>query len=470
MNTPDEPNDVPTSEDPIIPTEIQSDAPLDTPVTTEADNRLYLFLETISQTELVALINARRKVIGEDEFEINAARSGSYENLLALAYNDHSAESDRARAAITDIADKSLFAEKLERDGKVILAGTRTARGPSGKGKMVSGAAARIEFARRAGHLKRIPLYNSGFSLDVDAPGLEALNRFFNRAHDDNNQYGRQFGSHFYYFNDLLIKEAAIELMTSHIVSSNLRGWNRGPTLLKSIKLSEYKVIMNSLAAMMFPDGFKFTHICANPAGTCSHSDELLIDVNKLLRHNFMRLSDAAIAHMAKGDEIGQDDLIRYHTEIDITRKIRLGLYELELKHPSLSDYLDYGKTFNAEILKNTFAANNADIMRNLIFSYYKIYTPFIAQITLYDEAGAADLVTTDQETISHLLMRIQADDTTQVFVTELTRYIADTEISQICYPSTPCPVCGHQDPSGYHTVDPEHAFFIMCLMKLNPM
>ena len=437
------------------------------------DTKLRIFLETIPIEDITQLLEKRRLLLGDEDFATEVETIGTYENTLTLLYNDHSVESERSIESLSRItdADRPLFDQRLVQNGKTVLGSLLNPRRVSGQGKLVYGAEGRFDFAIKSGAMKRVSLYNSGFFVDIKAPTLSALNQFFTKAHNDTNQYGREFGAHFFYFNDLFIKEAVIELIEPIILNSNLRGWNRGTTLLRNIKLVDYKVILNAIAVLMFPDGFKFTHVCTNPAGTCTHHEERLIDILHLFRYNFAKLSTKCIMHMAEQKEVTAEQLAAYQTELGLgSRTIRHDThYEFELQVPSIASYLAYGKTFNGVILGSNFADNAVDIYRTLQYSYYRVYTPFISKLTFYDDKGVVDIATTDAEVISDQLAQIQANDPDLSLIKQLDGFIADTEITHIAYPAFACPVCGYIPETGYYTVDSEHAFFIMSIMRLVP-
>ena len=434
------------------------------------NTKLYAFLEILTLPELHALMTARQKLLGEKEFEAAITTPGSYENVLVtLIGSEHSNECVRSRKSIaTTVKDLSLFAPKLVREGKVIL-GTPTPRKASGKGAVVSGADAKAAFAIRSGRMKRVVLYNSGFTIDITQPDLFALNAFLDRAHDETNAYGRQLGAYFYYFDSLMIKEAIIDLITPLILNSSLKNWNQGQTLLRNIKIVDLRLILHAVGALMFPEGFNYTHICTNPNGKCSHQEELLIDLNKLVRHDFRKLPEDCIQYMSRQETATHQALSEYQSKLGFDgREIRYENWGFTMQVPSIVDILEYGKTFNGTLLSNVFVNDSSAVLKALMFSYYRIHTPFVSKLTLYDTDGSVDLVTTDRDTISDTLSVLQEKDKKRVLNTAIDQFIAESEVSHICYPTAPCPSCGYKPGSGYYTVDPERTFFTQAVMKLS--
>jgi len=475
----DDDNEVVPVEDTIVPPEVTI-VPVedeDSEVTEETSEevtpapviaKIRLFLESLDTEELSALVEARRRRLGDDAFIVSATSPGNYDYLLSELSGAHSIEADRSRASISSIKDSSLFNTKLVRGGKTIL-GTMKPHRAAGNGAMLTGADALAALAIRDKWMKRVPLYNSGFSVDIIAPTLSALNTFFNKAHDVTNSYGRQFGGLFFYFHDLMIKEAIVELVLPLIINSTLRNAKRGDTLVRNIKLVDLKLILNAIGALMFPDGFNFTHVCSNPDGSCTHHEEVLIDINKLARYDFSKLTDDCIHHMTRLTDITPTQLNIYQAQLGFNEvEIRYKQYGFTMQMPSLNDYLDYGRSYNSELLSNVFVSNPDAVVRAVMFSYYQIYTPFIAKLILYNEDDSVDFWTLDKDTITHMLLRLQSEDTEGTLIKNFDDFIANSEIGRICYPAVACPACNYVPGSGYYTVDPTLAFFIQSLMKLD--
>lgn len=451
------------TDDPII---VKNDE--DEIVSEVVEDKFRTFIESVSLKEMEDILIRRRDILGENKFKTAVGESGSYENIASTLLGEHSAEADRERDSIESIVDKSLFSTKLIHDGKTILGNQIPNRDP-GRGKLVSGADAKSAVAIREGRMKRVNLYNSGFIIDINQPNLSELNLFFNRAQDLTNSYGRQFGCYFFYYNGLIIEEALVELIQPLIRNSTLHNWNRGKTLLSNIKHNDLRVILNALGALMFKDGFKFTHVCSNPTGTCTHHEELLIDINKLTHHDFRKLSDANITHMSRRIEATQSTLADYHKGLGfVGREIRHGQFGFILQVPSILDHLEYGQVFNSALLSNTFVNNPSETERSLLFAHNRILTPYVSKLVIYEDNGDVDVITTDREVIADTLAHIQESDTEFSVNRAFDDYIRDTEISHICYPAPVCPACGHTPASGYITVDPVRTFFIQSIMKLN--
>ena len=404
---------------------------------------LKIFLQITGSESLVDLLAKRQEILGDDEFNLQILKDGTYENTLAAAVGDYSQEAERILTHMEKLGD-IVLENKFLRDGKVILSSLLTPSRGSREGRILTGREAQIEFAIKTGLMRRVPLYNSGFFIDIEAPNLSLLNNFFTKAHSKTLEYGRDFGAHFFYFNDLMAKEAIVELVTQVTLGSSLKNWNRKNNLLSSIKLPDLKGIIMAIAGLMYPDGFEFTHVCTNPNGTCTHHESLRIDINKFSRPNYMKLTSEQISQMVEQKEISAEKIVEYQTPFEENKVLRYGKLEFELHIPSVAEYLEFGKKFNAQLTQSTFANSNSDIYRSLVFSLYKVYTPYIKTVTVYDNDGNKDAVSPDPEIISHMLARLQESDTSKKFIEDITNFISDAEILLLGYPVVPCPICNY--------------------------
>jgi len=471
------------SADPVIPAEIESDQPepAESNETVESDppleesknppleesKKYRIFLESLTPGTISDLIQTRQQVLGEEGFAAAVAVPNSYDAILIEYAGAHGLDSDRMRDSIDSISDKSKFANKLVINGKTVL-GSMKPKKSARNGAVISGPDALAAFAIQDGWLKRVALYNSGFSIDIVEPTLVSLNTFFTKAHDATNGYGRQFGGLFFYFHDLMIKEALVELILPLIINSTLHNANRNNNLLRSIKLVDLKMILNTIGAMMYPDGFNYTHVCANPAGTCTHHEETLIDISKLAMYDFSKMSDDCIKHMAQATDVTPEALTVYHKKLGFDgHEIRFAQYGFVMKVPSLNDHLEYGRQYNADLLSSVFVSNPDSVMRSVMFSYYQIYTPFVDKLNLYVD-DELDVTTSDKTVITQTLLRLQSEDKDGTLIKDIDAFIAKSEIGYVCYPTGPCPMCNYVPGSGFYTVDPILAFFIQSLMKLN--
>lgn len=434
-----------------------------------ADNEPYrVFLEALGVEALRDFLKARRAQVGDAAFAAAVGEPDSYDRVLAEMGEQHGQEVTRVLRAIATVSDRSTFDTKLRRDGKTIL-GTPKPQRPQAPGGVVSGPDAIATFSLLTGRTKRLPLYNSGFAIDVTEPDLAALNTFMSKQRKRLSEYGRMFGSYFFYFHALMIKEAFVELFRPLVLHATLKNWNRDDTLLRAIKLVDLKLILNGIAAGMYPEGYEFTHVCTAPAeNKCAFHERQMIDLTKLPHHDFKKLPEDCIQHMARQTVATPETLAAYHKSLGFDgRVIRHGAHGFQMQMPSIIDHLEYGRIYNGTLASNLYADTPDAVETAVLYSYYRIYTPFIASYTLHDEDGDVAMVVNDREAIATILSQLQKEDRAGALAQKFDAFIADTEISHICYAANPCPSCGHVPEGGYYTVDPEYTFFILLLTKL---
>lgn len=445
---------------------------LDEAATAATVDQLRIFLHDADIDTIAKAYEQRLELIGEDEMRARQERPGTYENLLYTVGEQQSVEAIRTLRSLGRIQDLSNLTQNLlDENGKTVLSTFLRPRRASGKGKMLTGREARVEFAIKSGRAKRVALYNSGFHIDLENPRLTGLNDFFTRAYVETIHYGREFGASFFFFNDLLIKEAVVDVIIQHTMGASMSHWNRGNNLSRYITLLDLKTILTTMSSLMFQNGFNFQHVCKNPSGKCTHSEEELIDISKFVLQDYTKLSAESIEHMKCLDTVSIEAVEKYQATVNAHKTIRLGKVGITLKIPSIAEYLEYGKKFNAELTKSNFAEDTVDIYRSLAYSYYKVYAPFVESLALYDNDDEIDIFTKDQDVIADELGRLQDSDQDRQFIKEIDNYIADAEITKICYPAVPCPACGYaaEESHGYHSVDPENTFFTLSLKKLAP-
>ena len=458
----------PTTAEPTDITSVDIDKEGDT-IVDDLDYVMPINLLGCSLDELVTIRDNIRTKLGDDKFTLLVEEIGSYVNIISAMIEEYSVDAERQQDAIVNISDKTLFDTRLVRDGKAILGSAITPRKKSLDGRMVSGTAGRAEFAISRGKVRRIPLYSSGFTIDIATPSLDALNTFFDAVFDKTRSYGRQFGAYFFMYNGLFIKQAFANLFMPYVINSSLRNWSVGNTLLQSIKITDYNTILTALAARIHELGYTYQHVCKEDK--CRHVTSEVIDIIKTIRHDFTKMNEHCITHMLAGTVSTPENLSKYYDELSHNNKSkRYKDLEFKFRVPSVQDYLDFGSQFNSALSNSQYSNNTADILRAVNYSYYRIYTPWVVEVTRYNDDDTKDVTTTDPMLIAAMLDDLQeSQDDKGNFNTDILEFIASVEITHICYPITACPKCGKVPDikSGYHTLDAEQTFFTQLVKRL---
>jgi hypothetical protein len=431
-------------------------------------------LEGEDLVELGNIITRHEGEIGASAFAEAAKIPESYEDIISSSYIGSSVEATRANDSIAAVADKTLLSDKLvDAAGNTILTSRSLKKPTSANGAEVAGNAALFEFARRRGTrpIRSIPLYNSGFHINIMAPNLAHLHKFYSDASENTGEYGRRFGIYFYLYGDLNLKRSVVnELFIPLICGSNLSNWNRSNVLMENISIHDYKVILWYLACMMYPEGFdKFTHVCRSEK--CNHVTIDKIDLNKFVIHNYSLLPEYCIKQMADSTvEITTDKLKKYKEELKFNKTLKLKHYGLNVHIPSIYNHIVYGNQYNGELTELISTNNNARLQDQIGYEYYRSFTPWVDELIAYNEDGTVDIKTSDSAVISRELAYIQAEDTDYVIKAQIENFINDTEITHIGYPVFKCPACNHTPviQSGFFTVDPLSTFFTLAVHRLS--
>ncbi len=438
-------------------------------------------LINLSRDEIQKLYESRVAQIGPEKFLSQVAVSGSFENLIWFTLQNFSAEAERTQTAVTQIIDKDLFNYKLERDGKTILSNTGFKAQHPNETKMVSGEAGMVAMlSTKRGQIRRIPLYNSGFSIDIRSAHNDDLSVLLRRCRAELDEYGREFGSHFYAYSDLIIKRSFFDSILQLTIGASLKDWKKPGVLMQRLKLSDYDVILTNVASLMWPEGYPYFRIaCTRPADQdyptgCDHVTEINANLTQLIYTNFAALNEQAVAHMVKArmavEPITPKALAEYQQHLGFDGEtVVFDNFEFTLQVPSMADYFQAGEQFNTDLLNEISADNRKGIYSAIVFREARIYLPWIKQMASIDEANRRGNVTEDKAVIAFILDTITSNDKDRVLIKQFTDFVNRSKLSNICYKAFPCEKCNYQPvtSSGFMTMDPQHSFFIQSTQKL---
>jgi len=442
---------------------------MDDVVEDDAPTSLPILLHDVDQTVYAKRLEDIARERGIDHVKAAAATEGTTERHLSDAFRDHMKDPMREINTIKRIANKDNFTDKLMKDGAPVLVPIITPRRKPGAGNTVSGPRGRLELAMRRGQLKRIALYNSGFYVDVTAPTERQMDAFYSKIGDALDTYGREFGAHFYMFNDLVIKQEAAEFILPLVLGATLKNWTKGGNLIRAIRLPDLKTLLWGISTMMWPEGYEYRHVCTNPNTKCTHTETDTIDIRHLYRNNWNLLSEDSVKAMSDLTAVrDMADLDAYQNSLLMNRTITYKDMVLHLKVPTLQDYLAFGNQYNGEIINGLHANNQMGIYKALEHGFYRIFTPWVERIETFKD-NKLDVVVTEPDLIASELDYLQTMDREEVVSKQLVAFTGDSEVSHFGYPAQACPACGYraEDSCGYYTVDPLYSFFTQLVRKL---
>lgn len=470
------------------PTEVSADPAPETPSARDDADVIVIFYGE-SDEQLLKAIEDRARVLGGMaalEAQTNAT-PGGYDHVL-LRQNIPNPEAMETQTRLRHVLDQGgeLRHVLKDADGKTVLGVLQPKpRASTGPQKM-EGKEALLAFRRHSqrGSLRRIPLYNSGFYIDLVGPSASMLNNFIEQADVTTEEFGRMFGAVFYTHADHYVKEAAFRLFRPLITHASLKNWDRGNVLANAIRLEDYDTILMAVAALMYPQGFKgFRRACTN-SQRCSHEIEVDVDLTKMVYTNFGLLNKDAIAHMRKAatGEVTQEELVEYQKLIpfvegdldnpDATRNlVRWQNWGFVLQSPNYFQYINAGGRYLDTIMDSINRDDRAAVSRSVRVRIIRQLAPWIGELRAYasEDSDQIDITTSDPATIEELLDHIQTEDYDDMVFDTIANLIDRHKISHVGYPTFACPACGHEPvtPSGFFTVEPMETFFMMCARKL---
>ena len=454
----------------------------------EEDIKQTILMYGIPYKEVNDKIENHAASIGGSKMFVEIVRDNlnSFEGVL-IRMRDPDTETGLSQERISNIEDKNRLSQTLKNEkGHSILGMSSPPKSKtivSGKETVLTGNDAINAFrANSKKHsIRRIPLYNSGFYIDIVTPSLSQINNFRQSSGIETQELGRILGAAFYANMDYFVKEAAVRLFKPLIVNATLVKWNEKNNLLNSIKLEDYDVILTSIANSMYPEGFPdYTYACTGPS-ECSHIVTKTISIKELILNDYSKLSKAAISHMqtAMRNPVTQADLVAYQKELTFfdnettieniqdgnTFCIPDSDVVITMKSPSYQEYLTAGASYLDDIDSSVKNLSPDELNQALYFRQMSLLSPWISSIALSSE----NIIAFDQPAIIGLLDDIQTNYPNESVMDMLFKAIENHKISHIAYPVGECPSCKHtpETPSGFFTVDPMTNFFTICGKKL---
>ena len=440
-----------------------------------------------SQEHLVTLMQQDEALLGGAELDKRVRTVGSWENLIIRNIFEPEAEQTRIEEALASLSaeERKLLTSKIRNDeGKIILqTGNIVQPVKPGEVKTVTGSQAQLAFeCLDKGGGYRLPLYNSGITIDLIVPtGNDIQTLFYNFTTADR-ELGTGSGSHYFAYNDVVSKNQILTFLQPLIINSSYSDWRKKGKLWSVIKFPDLVVILATLAHMCYPKGFDgFLVRCTRPAkedGTmCNHVEELKVNISSMIVTRQAALGRSAIDHMVQTMQpnashgIGQ--IAEYQSALGLEGERISFDHEgvtitFTMRIPSLAEHLEAGKTFIADIINDIEGDNNEGRLEQFAVRYVRTFLPWIASVEK-SNAQNQTVKTTDVKQITRELEKLDLNNANNELYTKLRGYINKIQLTYVGYPSTPCNVCGYaaDTPSGMLTFDPFSAFFILAFQYL---
>ena len=317
--------------------------------------------------------------------------------------------------------------------------------------KKLTGATARAAVISRMKGMFRVQLYNSGFWLDLRPPTLIDLDGWMTSIDTEFKDLGRVLGGHSHAVIDVYVKQKFFDILPQLIQRSNFENYTDTAKLIANISFHDYDTLLWAMCCMIFRDGVGAGVYCTNP--DCRYVDEhQYIDLKNICFLNTEIFNPKAMEWMTRGAHAGsklltEDDLKQYREEIlgfKKTVKIDNGQTVYDLRVPTAKEYIDESSSMISKMEK--LLNGNHDITTDLVsnqltFHLYKMLTPWIKTLSMYDEKGNLQFQIPDREAIYDSLDVDHLEGTS--LYEDVTDFIRDTKVSIYSATTLRCPKCG---------------------------
>lgn len=431
----------------------------------ENKDKLRIILPTYTPKQLEDTLRNLTK--DRARFDKAFVKMGTFENTLVRMVEVFSDQYNLLHDALTKNTKKlDISYEDEEKDIKVKDSFPNMSK--NFEGKELSGKEAKIYLLANKKNVKKIMLLNSGFYVLLQCPSLTDLTIMYNKISDQLDEYGRLFGTYFYLYSDLYIKQIMIDMISELVVSSNLKGWRKGKTLLKAISIHDYSTLLHGIASLMFKDGYEFKYQC--PYG--EYNEIVKIDLNKIKYNNFNGVSESDLQFLSSSQTKTSKEITKYQKSLGLDTTIDLDTYKFHLKVPSLQEYFIYGDSYNKNLMDMVQNGNKEEIQNYLKFSYFKIFTPWIERIDVLNDDKTVNFRLSDIDGKCLILDELQLSNSKDLnkIIDPIVDFIKNTMLTHIVIPLNPCPVCKkipENTINGFLPLDMQESFFLISTMRL---
>lgn len=436
---------------------------------------------------LIELVKDREEDIGATALDARTRSVGTWENLIFRAILDTNFEEIRIQEAFSKFSKEELssFATRFkDENGKTLLRTSSIARpGPkSGEVKSLSGEEALLAFENSGtknnkGGGYRIPLYNSGITVDVIVPtGVDVQTMLTNCLNADR-ELGSSQGAHYFTYSDQMYKSHVVSFIQSLIINSSYTDWRKNGKLWSVIKLPDLQSLVMNIAAICYKDGFDgfMTKCTRNTPSICGHTETVTANLFNMIVTRFAALSKESVDFMVQA-RIGKNknnltQIAGYQALLGFEgERITIDDITFTMRIPTVSEHMAAGAVFLADVTNEIEADNNEGRLEQLGFRYLRTFLPWVATVEITADEGGT-IKTSDSRVIVRALEKIDKDDAEDKLRNALRAYIDKVQLTYVGYPVTECPACGYmaETPSGMWTFDPFSVFFTLAFLYLNP-
>jgi hypothetical protein len=327
----------------------------------------------------------------------------------------------------------------------------------------------------------RIPLYNSGISIDVVVPTGNDIQTMITNCLLMDKEMGASQGAHYFAYYDLLYKDQILNFIKPLIINSSYTDWRKHGALWSVIKLPDLSALVTTIAALCYKDGFEnFVTRCTREVtpehpDLCRHTETFTASIFDMIVTRFSIMSKSSIEFMTASRQHAARNTLtqiaKYQSELGFEgEKIKVGDVTFVMRIPTIVEYQEAGREFISDIINEIQGDNTDGHYAQFGFRYMRVFLPWVGAIEGEGSNGEV-FVTSDRKTILRQFEKIDRDDDNNELRDALRDYINRSQLTYVGRPALPCSACGHVSPtpSGMVTLDPFSAFFTQALLYSKP-
>lgn len=317
-----------------------------------------------------------------------------------------------------------------------------------------------------------VRLYNSGFYVQLAAPRMDILGRYYNACAKDYTSYGRIFGQFAYYPIGVETRSALFDLFEQCVEDSNLENWREPGALRKAVSWLDFPVLTWALASLIYPKGVDIEYLCFNNNDTtgerCRHVEMKKIDINSMRYNNWSRMTTEQVLYCISKETRTLEDLEKYRAKYcksdgAITPISKNGDWKANFYIPTFHESEMAQRAYIATMaeyvqLDKLTAANQYHMTKQLAS-----LAPFTKEVLYTDPAQNKTLKFDSPDALEKSLDMIQTQADIN-FIPFMEQYISDRTLTHIAFTYHPCPACEKYPVgaiNGLVPCDPEYAFFV---------
>ena len=366
--------------------------------------------------------------------------------------------------SLSDSMTEGDWRQGIEVEGKRV--NMSTPRLMSSPGRIVTGheAIARAQACTNAGSPSRGQAWHSGINLAFRAPSEGDLLELYRTIHNDKIKLGRSSYGKIYSNTLVYMNHRLVEFALKHLGSATLRNDASFDNLMDVLVIQDLYPLLNTFAATMYPEGFKYKRACTANIGECTHVEEGVLDLKETVYVDRSKLQDWQRNSIVgtKSASITIDHVRRWQSELLKDRVVSIkghngAVYKVTFKSPTIRAYVDSGYRWIeniSQMMRESVSLEPGDDQRNLFMrqhskaTYLRQFGHRVDSIELSD----GTIINNDEEvdvkvgttTIEGVLSVMSADDgLREEFEKEVNKFIDESTIALVAVPTYTCKACG---------------------------